>query len=56
MDNKIYLDCEPELMRTIIKTLTYKIKKNIPGATHFSQFEIIKKRMSYYSRTKSLIR
>jgi superfamily II DNA or RNA helicase len=52
ISNKIYLDCEPELMRSIIKTLTYKIKKNIPGATHFSQFEIIK---NYQLISKTII-
>ena len=42
LSNRIYLDATPELIYTLTKALTYKIKKNIPGATHFSQFEIIK--------------
>lgn len=42
ISNRIYLDVTPELQYTLVKALTYKIKKNIPGATHFSQFEIIK--------------
>ena len=42
LSNRIYLDVTPELQYTLAKALTYKIKKNIPGATHFSQFEIIK--------------
>lgn len=42
LSNRIYLDTTPELTQQLIRTLTYKIKKNIPGATHFSQFEIIK--------------
>ena len=42
LSNRIYLDVTPELQYTLVKALTYKIKKNIPGATHFSQFEIIK--------------
>ena len=42
LSNRIYLDSTPELQYTLVKALTYKIKKNIPGATHFSQFEIIK--------------
>lgn len=42
ISNKIYMDTNPELMNTLTKALTYKIKKNIPGATHFSQFEIVK--------------
>lgn len=42
LSNRIYLDITPELQYTLVKALTYKIKKNIPGATHFSQFEIIK--------------
>ncbi len=36
------MDTNPELMNTLTKALTYKIKRNIPGATHFSQFEIVK--------------
>jgi superfamily II DNA or RNA helicase len=39
-------------MRKIISALTYKIKKNIPGATHFSQFEIIK---NYQLVSKTII-
>ena len=42
LSNRIYLDVTPELTSSLIRALTYKIKKNIPGATHFSQFEIIK--------------
>jgi len=42
ISNRIYLDVTQEQASTLIRTLTYKIKKNIPGATHFSQFEIIK--------------
>jgi len=52
LSNKIYLDCDPDLMRKIISALTYKIKKNIPGATHFSQFEIIK---NYQLVSKTII-
>lgn len=42
LSNKIYLDVDTELQTQLIKALTYKIKKNIPGVTHFSQFEIVK--------------
>ena len=42
LSNRIYLDADAALIYTLTKALTYKIKKNIPGATHFSQFEIIK--------------
>lgn len=42
ISNRIYLDLNPQLQYTLVKALTYKIKKNIPGATHFTQFEIIK--------------
>ncbi|NDB60735.1 ATP-dependent helicase [bacterium] len=42
ISNRIYLDINPQLQQTLVKALTYKIKKNIPGATHFTQFEIIK--------------
>jgi len=42
ISNRIYLDVNPQLQYTLVKALTYKIKKNIPGATHFTQFEIIK--------------
>ena len=42
LSNRIYLDADAGLIYTLTKALTYKIKKNIPGATHFSQFEIIK--------------
>lgn len=42
ISNRIYLDVNPQLQYTLVKALTYKIRKNIPGATHFTQFEIIK--------------
>lgn len=42
ISNRIYLDINPQLQYTLVKALTYKIRKNIPGATHFTQFEIIK--------------
>ena len=43
LSNKIYLDTTPEILESLKKTLTYKIKKPPrPGLTHFSQFEIIK--------------
>ena len=42
ISNRIYLDTTPDLLSSLTKTLTYKIKKNIPGMTVYSQFEIIK--------------
>ena len=43
ISNRIYLDTTPEIVQTLTKALTYKIKKPPrPGMTHFSQFEIIK--------------
>jgi superfamily II DNA or RNA helicase len=42
LSNRIYLDVDKELADRLTKELTYKIRKNIPGATHFTQFDIIK--------------
>lgn len=42
LSNRIYLDVDAELSAKLVKDLTYKIRKNIPGATQFTQFEIIK--------------
>lgn len=43
LSNRIYLDTTPEILDSLKKTLTYKIKKPPrPGLTHFSQFDIIK--------------
>lgn len=43
ISNKIYLETTPELAQKLIRTLTYKIRRNIPGAkAHFIQFDIIK--------------
>lgn len=43
LSNRIYMDTTPDILESLKKTLTYKIKKPPrPGLTHFSQFEIIK--------------
>jgi superfamily II DNA or RNA helicase len=43
LSNRIYLDATAEILESLKKTLTYKIKKPPrPGLTHFSQFEIVK--------------
>lgn len=43
LSNRIYLDTTPEILESLKRALTYKIKKPPrPGLTHFSQFEIIK--------------
>lgn len=42
LSNKIYMDTTPELMKALVSKLTYKIRKNIPGANHFAQYDIIK--------------
>lgn len=43
ISNRIYLDTTPDIVQSLTKALTYKIKKPPrPGLTHFSQFEIVK--------------
>lgn len=43
ISNKIYLDVTPELAKKLISTLTYKIRRNIPGVkNHFVQYDIVK--------------
>lgn len=42
LSNRIYLDTTPEIAATLVKALTYKIKRDIPGLSAFGQFEIIK--------------
>lgn len=43
ISNKIYLDVSPEVSKKLINSLTYKIRKNIPGAkAHFIQYDIVK--------------
>ena len=43
ISNKIYLDTTPELAKKLINTLTYKIRRNIPGVkNHFVQYDIVK--------------
>ena len=43
ISNKIYLDTTPELIQKLIRTLTYKIRRNIPGVkANFIQYDIIK--------------
>jgi superfamily II DNA or RNA helicase len=43
ISNKIYLDVTPELSKKLINTLTYKIRRNIPGVkNHFVQYDIVK--------------
>ena len=43
ISNRIYLDTTPEIVQSLTRALTYKIKKPPrPGLTHFSQFEIVK--------------
>lgn len=43
LSNRIYLDTTPEILDSLRKTLTYKIKKPPrPGMTVFTQYDIIK--------------
>jgi superfamily II DNA or RNA helicase len=42
LSNKIYLDTTPELLKSITDSLTYKIKKKMPGRGPFGSFEIVK--------------
>lgn len=43
ISNKIYLDVTPEIAKKLISALTYKIRRNIPGAkSHFIQYDIVK--------------